>query len=99
MPRPRTRHTSTFIRHILPLRASCGSASMVVRRWSGRLAICRSVADRHSENAGAGGFARAQPAGTGESAFATRYAGQGEVWTEATPKHFILAQMDGRRMP
>jgi len=49
------------------------------------------------KNAGAGGFlSRAvQSAGTGESAFATRYAGRGEVWTELTPKHFIIAQMDG----
>ncbi len=49
------------------------------------------------KNAGAGGFfARAiTSAGTGESAFATRYSGQGEVWTEATAKHFILARMDG----
>lgn len=49
------------------------------------------------KNAGAGGFlSRAiTSAGTGESAFATRYAGEGEVWTEATSKHFILAAMDG----
>jgi len=49
------------------------------------------------KNAGAGGFfARAiTSAGSGESAFATRYSGHGEVWTEATPKHFILASMDG----
>jgi uncharacterized protein (AIM24 family) len=44
-----------------------------------------------------GGFFRRAmaSAGTGESAFATRYAGQGEVWTEASAKHFILASMDG----
>jgi uncharacterized protein (AIM24 family) len=49
------------------------------------------------KNAGAGGFfARAMTsAGSGESAFATRYAGHGEVWTEATTKHFILAAMEG----
>ena len=49
------------------------------------------------KNAGAGGFfARAMTsAGTGESAFATRFSGNGEVWTEATSKHFILASMDG----
>ncbi|HEX8553425.1 MAG TPA: AIM24 family protein [Sphingomonas sp.] len=49
------------------------------------------------KNAGAGGFlSRAvQSAGSGESAFATRYGGRGEVWTEPTPKHFILAAMDG----
>jgi len=49
------------------------------------------------KNAGAGGFfARAMTsAGSGESAFATRYAGQGEVWTEATANHFVLASMDG----
>ena len=34
-------------------------------------------------------------AGTGESAFATRFSGQGEVWTELTRKHFIIAEMDG----
>jgi len=34
-------------------------------------------------------------AGTGESGFATRYAGHGEVWTEPTTKHFIIAAMDG----
>lgn len=51
------------------------------------------------KNAGAGGFfSRAiASAGTGESAFATRYSGHGEVWTEATAKHFILASMDGAR--
>lgn len=49
------------------------------------------------KNAGAGGFlARAiASAATGESAFATRYSGRGEVWTEATSRHFILATMDG----
>ncbi|WP_295527875.1 AIM24 family protein [Novosphingobium sp. Chol11] len=41
-------------------------------------------------------FARAvRSAGTGESAFATRYAGHGEVWTEPTDKQFIIAEMDG----
>lgn len=34
-------------------------------------------------------------AGTGESAFATRLTGQGEIWTELTQKHFIIAEMDG----
>lgn len=49
------------------------------------------------KNENAGGFFRRAitSAGTGESAYATRYAGRGEVWTEATQKHFILAQMDG----
>lgn len=41
-------------------------------------------------------FARAvRSAGTGESAFATRYSGRGEVWTEPTSKQFIIAEMDG----
>lgn len=46
---------------------------------------------------GAGGLLRRQAvsAGTGESAFTTRYSGTGEVWTEPTRKHFILASMDG----
>ena len=49
------------------------------------------------QNAGTGGFfSRAvASAGSGESAFATRYAGEGEIWTEATTKHFVLAAMDG----
>ena len=49
------------------------------------------------KNAGAGGFfSRAiTSAGSGESAYATRYAGHGEVWTDVTTKHFILAAMDG----
>lgn len=49
------------------------------------------------KNAGAGGFLKRAmtSAGSGESAFATRYQGQGEVWTEATAKHFILASMEG----
>lgn len=34
-------------------------------------------------------------AGTGESGFATRYTGYGEVWTEPTTKHFVIAAMDG----
>jgi len=43
-----------------------------------------------------GMFARAvRSAGTGESAFATRYSGRGEVWTEPTAKQFIIAEMDG----
>lgn len=41
-------------------------------------------------------FSRAiASAGTGESGFATRYQGFGEVWTEPTTKHFIIAAMDG----
>jgi len=36
-----------------------------------------------------------QSAGSGESAFATRYAGIGEVWTEPTRKHFLAGTMDG----
>ncbi len=48
------------------------------------------------KNDGGGFFARAmRAAATGESAFATRYAGRGEVWTEPTAKHFIIASMDG----
>jgi uncharacterized protein (AIM24 family) len=49
------------------------------------------------KNAGAGGFLKRAitSAGTGESAFATRYSGWGEVWTEATTKYFILASMEG----
>jgi len=49
------------------------------------------------KNTGAGGFfSRAiTSAGSGESAYATRFAGHGEVWTEVTTKHFILAAMDG----
>jgi uncharacterized protein (AIM24 family) len=48
------------------------------------------------KNERGGIFARAMAsAGTGESAYATRYSGRGEVWTEATAKHFILASMDG----
>lgn len=34
-------------------------------------------------------------AATGESGFATRYQGQGEVWTEPTRQYFIGASMDG----
>jgi len=33
-------------------------------------------------------------AGTGESAFATRFDGSGEVWTEPSAKHFVLAHME-----
>lgn len=48
------------------------------------------------KNEQGGIFARAvRSAGTGESAFATRYAGRGEVWTEPTDKQFIIAEMDG----
>jgi uncharacterized protein (AIM24 family) len=52
--------------------------------------------DVQKNERGGGFFARAMTsAGTGESAYATRYSGRGEVWTEATAKHFILATMDG----
>ena len=41
-------------------------------------------------------FSRAMAsAGSGESGFATRYEGFGEVWTEPTTKYFIAASMDG----
>lgn len=45
----------------------------------------------------AGGFLRraVTQAGTGESAFSTRFSGNGEIWTELTAKHFIIAEMDG----
>lgn len=35
-------------------------------------------------------------AGTGESAFSTRYTGVGEIWTEPTQKYFLLAKTDGQ---
>lgn len=45
---------------------------------------------------GAGLLRRAiMSSGTGESAYATRYVGRGEVWTEPTSKYFIVASMDG----
>jgi uncharacterized protein (AIM24 family) len=48
------------------------------------------------KNDSGGFFGRAmRSAGTGESGFATRYTGNGEVWSEPTSKHFIIAQMDG----
>ena len=36
-----------------------------------------------------------QSAGTGESAYSTLFRGTGEIWTELTRKHFIIAEMDG----
>lgn len=33
---------------------------------------------------------------TGESAFATTFDGQGEVWTELTRQHFVIAELDGQ---
>ena len=49
------------------------------------------------KNSDAGGFLRraVTSSATGESAFATRFSGMGEVWTELTRKHFIIAEMDG----
>ncbi len=48
------------------------------------------------KNEQGGFFSRAvRSAGTGESGFATRYSGHGEVWTEPTAKQFIIAEMDG----
>lgn len=48
------------------------------------------------KNDSGGFFGRAiRSAATGESAFATRYSGHGEVWSEPTSKQFIIAQMDG----
>lgn len=45
-----------------------------------------------------GGFlARAvRSAGSGESAFGTLVSGSGEVWTEPTRKHFVMASMEGK---
>jgi uncharacterized protein (AIM24 family) len=44
---------------------------------------------------GAGGFLKRQitSAGTGESAFATRYTGTGEVWTEPSGDHYLVERM------
>jgi len=36
-------------------------------------------------------------AGTGESAYATRYEGRGTIWCEPVRKHFVLATMDGEK--
>ncbi|AHE54311.1 AIM24 family protein [Sphingomonas sanxanigenens] len=48
------------------------------------------------QNEQGGFFARAvRSAGSGESAYATRYSGYGEVWSEPTSKQFIIAEMDG----
>lgn len=49
------------------------------------------------KNARAGGFLqrRILASGSGESAFATKFSGHGEVWTEPTQKYFIAARMDG----
>jgi uncharacterized protein (AIM24 family) len=44
----------------------------------------------------AGFFRRqVQAAGTGESAFSTIFRGNGQIFTELTHKHFIIAEMDG----
>ena len=44
-----------------------------------------------------GGFLRRAmaSAGTGESAFATRFTGQGKVFTEPTRRHFVIAESGG----
>lgn len=44
-----------------------------------------------------GGFLRRAmaTAGSGESAFATRFTGTGKVWTEPARKHFIIAESGG----
>lgn len=34
-------------------------------------------------------------AGTGESAFATKFSGHGEIWTEPGRRNFIIGQIDG----
>ena len=61
-------------------------------QWSrGRLTI------EIQKSEGTGGVLRRRmtSAGTGEAAFATRYTGHGEVWTEPTQGYFIVARMDG----
>lgn len=56
----------------------------------------RITAEVQKNDPNAGFFKRAiQSAGTGESAFSTRFSGNGEVWTELTHKEFIIAEMDG----
>jgi uncharacterized protein (AIM24 family) len=56
----------------------------------------RITADVQKNDPNAGFFKRAiAQAGTGESAFSTRFSGYGDVWTELTSKEFIIAQMDG----
>lgn len=49
------------------------------------------------KNANAGGWIarRITAAATGESAYATRFSGTGEVWTEPSEKYFVAATMDG----
>lgn len=50
---------------------------------------------------GAGGFLKRQivSAGTGESAFATRYSGTGEVWTEPGDHHYLVERMSAEDGP
>lgn len=57
----------------------------------GKLAI-----EVHKHDKGGNFLSRAiQSSGTGESGFATKYTGEGVVWTEPTQKYFICAHMDG----
>lgn len=50
---------------------------------------------------GSGGFLKRQitSAGTGESAFATRYSGVGEIWTEPSANHYLVERMGAEHGP
>lgn len=50
---------------------------------------------------GTGGFLRRQitSAGTGESAFATRYSGVGEIWTEPSDDHYLVEHLAAEQGP
>ncbi|AOH86057.1 hypothetical protein AWL63_20950 [Sphingomonas panacis] len=104
MPMPTTTDGTTPVIHLHPPHAATARQVRIVLEGGAALLEPGALQYAHGKlqvemqkNAGAGGFfSRAiTSAGSGESAFATRYAGYGEVWTEVTTKHFILAAMDG----
>ena len=104
MPVPSTSDGTGPVIHLHPPHAATARQVRIVLEGGAALLEPGALQYAHGKlqvemqkNAGVGGFlSRAiTSAGSGESAFATRYAGYGEVWTEVTTKHFILASMDG----
>ena len=95
-------NSSTFVNVQVPIAKSVRQLRIILEGGSamlepgalqyahGRLSV------EIQKNDSGGFFARAvRAAATGESAYATKYTGNGEVWTEPTDKHFIIAEMDG----
>lgn len=93
--RPFRHAASSTLRAVRQVRVALNQGSALLE--AGALQWARGQLQYDVQKAeGAGGFFKRQitSAGTGESAFATRYSGIGEIWTEPSDDHYLVEHMD-----